>query len=130
MKIGLDFHGVIDAAPSFFSWLSNSLIKDGHEVHIITGHELTSNFIKKLYDLNIRYTHVFSIADHHKSIGTKMWYDEKHTPWMDEETWNRTKGEYCAREEIDFHIDDSEKYCKHFITPYFLFSLKALGLPT
>lgn len=41
MKIGLDFHGVIDADPEFFAVETELLIKAGHEVHIITGHEYT-----------------------------------------------------------------------------------------
>jgi len=36
-KIGLDLHGVIDALPEFFAFLTDSVIKNGGEVHIITG---------------------------------------------------------------------------------------------
>jgi len=125
MKLGLDFHGVIDAAPVFFSWLSKKMVEDGHEVHIITGHELTSAFLKKLHNFGIRYTHIFSISDFQKEQGNEIWYDEKGTPWMDEELWNRSKATYCEKEGIDFHFDDSEKYCKYFTTAYFLFSQRA-----
>lgn len=36
-KIGLDLHGVIDALPEFFAFLTDSVIKNGGEIHIITG---------------------------------------------------------------------------------------------
>ncbi len=36
-KLGLDIHGVVDAMPDFFSFLTDSFIKNGGEVHIITG---------------------------------------------------------------------------------------------
>ena len=35
-KIGLDLHGVIDALPEFFAFLTDSVIKNGGEIHIIT----------------------------------------------------------------------------------------------
>lgn len=34
-KLGLDIHGVINTMPEFF--LADSFIKNGGEVHIITG---------------------------------------------------------------------------------------------
>lgn len=37
LKVGLDIHGVIDAFPPRFKQLAYALIKDGAEVHIITG---------------------------------------------------------------------------------------------
>lgn len=67
---------------------------------------------------NIYYTHIFSIADHHKEKGTVIRYDEKGTPWIDTELWNKTKAEYCADKKIDLHMDDSDIYHKHFTTPY------------
>jgi hypothetical protein len=91
-------------------------------VHILTGEEDTPILREKLNTLNIYYTHLFSIASYHKSIGTKMWQDEKNTPWMDQEMWNVTKAQYCIKNKIDMHIDDSDTYGKYFKTPYLLFT--------
>ena len=40
MKIGLDFHGVINTSPEFFGLISKLLLDAGHEVHIITGNDI------------------------------------------------------------------------------------------
>lgn len=120
MKIGLDFHGVIDSSPLFFCCLSWRFVEDGHEVHIITGEEDTREFRKRLKGFMVKYTHLFSISSYHKSIGTKVWYDEKNTPWMDEDVWNKTKAWYCKENQIDLHIDDSEVFLQYFETPCIL----------
>lgn len=39
MRIRLDYHGVIDTYPVYFSQMSKALIEKSHDVHIITGHE-------------------------------------------------------------------------------------------
>jgi len=121
MKIGLDFHGVINAKPELFSILSHLLVENGHEVHVITGAELSEELKEQLEQFNIKYTHLFSVSSYHKSAGTKVWYDEKNTPWMDEDTWNNTKAWYCMQNKIDLHIDDSDTYSKFFKTPYMRF---------
>jgi len=118
MKFGLDYHGVIDRSPVWCARFSYRVVTAGHELHIITGHETTDYFLSCLELFDISYTHIFSIADYHKSIGTDVWYDEKQTPWMDENTWNNAKAEYCEREGIDLHIDDSKRYLESFSTPY------------
>ena len=114
LKIGLDFHGVIDKYPEKFSALTVKMINQGMEVHIITGHEDTSAFRKKLNEMGIFYTHLFSIVSYHKFIGTEMKYDKKGNPWISPEAWDRTKANYCEIEKIDLIIDDSDVYGKYF----------------
>lgn len=114
LKIGLDYHGIVDKYPSTFSDLTQHIIKNSWEIHIITGHEDTPQFRKKLDDMGIHFTHIFSIVSYHQSIGTKIKYDEKGNPWIDQELWDRSKADYCEREKIDFIIDDSEIYGKYF----------------
>jgi len=121
MKVGIDFHGVIDDNPEFFSELSKLFVNNGHEVHIITGEKDTPAFRKKLSDLSIEYTHLFSIVTYHSFLGTEIWY-KMNNPYMEESTWDRSKADYCAREKIDLHVDDSEKYFKYFTTPYVLYT--------
>lgn len=121
MKLGLDLHNVIDREPLTFSIISQLLVRRGHEVHVITGEELSSRLTSVLEQLRISYTHLFSISSYHKSIGTEIRYDENNTPWMDQEIWNVTKAWYCNKHRINLHIDDSEVYGKYFKTPYLLF---------
>lgn len=117
MKIGLDFHGVINTSPEFFSVISNLLVKNGHEVHIITGNDANEKLIQDLDNFGISYTHIFSIVEYHRKNGTKITY-EWNGPWMDKEIWNRTKADYCERKKIDIMIDDSIKYGELFKTPF------------
>jgi hypothetical protein len=42
--------------------------------------------------------------------GVEFTYDEKGTPWCDEETWWDSKARMCKTFEIDYLIDDSLKY--------------------
>jgi len=123
VKVGLDLHGVISANPKFFSALSKAMVIAGNEVHIITGSH-SVEIIDELKGYDITYTHLFSIADYHRSIGTPMWYDANKTPWIDKKLWEMTKAEYCQREGIDCHFDDSDIYGEHFTTPYAQISVK------
>lgn len=59
--------------------------------------------------------------DYHEKLGTKINYDKNGDPWIDPELWDKTKAEYCQREKITLHIDDSPVYGKHFKTPFGLF---------
>jgi len=121
-KLGLDIHGVIDSHPSTFSQLSNNVVSKGGEVHVITGAPITEALVNKLeMEFKINYTHLFSIVDFHKEKGTKVWYDDKNTPWMDSLVWDKTKGDYCLEHEIDLHIDDTKRYSRYFITPFLLY---------
>lgn len=123
MKIAFDIHGVIDTAPEFFSLISKLLVENKNEVHILTGREEVGA-IRELEKFGIYYTHFFSISDHHKSIGTEMWEDEKGRPWLDDDLWNATKGEYCEKHKIDFCLDDTEVYGEFFKTPFALINIK------
>lgn len=116
-KIGLDLHGVIDENPEFFSAFTKALSICSIEVHILTGPS-AKDVEKQLSDYDIWYSKLFSIRDHHEVAGTAMTYDENGDPWMSDYDWDKTKAEYCAKEGIDLHIDDSDKYQYFFSTPY------------
>jgi len=113
-RLGLDIHGVIDDDPVFFAMISKKIVSMGGCVHIITGTPLGENLYDLLKKHDITYTNVFSIVSHHKIAGTKMWQDEKGTWWMDPETWDRTKADYCRMWGINLHIDDSDTYGRYF----------------
>lgn len=122
-KIGFDIHGVIDVYPHFFSEVSKSLVEGGNEVHIITGAPKSKEVVDKLSELDITYTHFFSIVDWAESIGVPVeWTDEG--PKMDEFLWDIAKARYCVQEAIDLHIDDTPRYgdfFKEIDTRFFLF---------
>lgn len=117
LRIGFDYHGCLDAKPELFSELTKLLKDNGHEVHVLTGSMESDEIHKELKSLGIHYTHFFSVSDYNKEIGTKMWFSEDGNPWMDEESWNKTKGEYCKRHDISLHLEDTIEYFDHFTTP-------------
>ena len=125
-KIGIDIHGVISLMPDFFSFLSESIIKNNGEVHIITGGSWTPELVNLLKSFNIKYTHHFSVYDHLKEIGAKengkiKFPDGTIQRKFDSDLWDSIKGDYCKNNNIDLHIDDTEAYSKYFTTPFLLF---------
>lgn len=126
MKLGLDIHGVIDSKPEIFSFLSKSIIESGGEVHIITGGTWNEELKKLVEESGVVYTHSFSVYDYLKSIGAKQmgiirFSDGTTKEKFDDDLWDSIKGEYCQRNGIDLHIDDTEIYSKYFTTPFLLF---------
>ena len=119
-KLGLDIHGVIDANPGFFAEMSRMLVSVGQEVHILTGQKDDPGLRARIAGYGVQFTHFFSITSYHESHGTKIWYDGKGRPWMDAEIWNRTKAEYCLRNSITLHIDDSPIYGQYFTGTIYL----------
>lgn len=117
MKIGLDFHGVIDSHPEFFAELSRLFGEVGHEVHIITGGR-SFDIIPQLKKLNIYYTHLFSITDYLVDQGLE-YYERPNGDFMfDPKIWDKTKGEYCRKNNINIHFDDTDHYMLAFTTPF------------
>lgn len=118
IKIGIDIHGVIDKEPDIFSELTHEFKKKEYEVHILTGARIDDRVLSELSQYGIKYDKLFSILDYHSEIETKMWKDEDGCEWIPQDIWNSTKGNYCLRNEIDFHIDDTKIYGKWFKTPF------------
>jgi len=116
-RIGFDIHGVIDDNPPLFSTIIKEFKLLGYEIHILTGSLPTKKIIDELKSYDIEYDHLFSILGYHKSKGTKMWKDKRGW-WVDDDIWNRTKGEYCKENNLKFHLDDTKIYGKYFNTPF------------
>lgn len=118
--LALDLHGIINAHPDFFAAATQSLVKDGWEIHVLTGSHLEENKVAdELKRYGIAYTHLFSIADYHKERKTEgMWYDKKGDPWVSDIDWDRTKADYCKEHQIAFCIDDTARYAHYFDTPF------------
>ena len=122
MKLGLDIHGVVDAMPEFFSFLTDSFIKNGGEVHIITGGRWDIEFEKQLNNFGIKWTHKFSVYDHLKEIdseqlGKIQFPDGTRQRKFKDEEWDSVKSDYCRENEITLHIDDTLAYNQYFTTP-------------
>ena len=126
MKLGLDIHGVIDNKPEIFSFLSESVIRNCGEVHIITGGSWDKDLISLVNECGIKYTHSFSVYDYLKGVGAdeigKIQFPDGSTQKkFDSDLWDSIKGLYCKENCIDLHIDDTEVYSKYFTTPFLLF---------
>lgn len=114
MKIGIDFHGVLEDCKD--SHTVKTLLKELHKhyfVYIVSGPpmwKLTIELIEAGYDIGLHYDAAISTVDFMKSKGVKMWQDGKGDWWTDEDTWNASKGMVCADYEIDVLVDDMEVY--------------------
>jgi hypothetical protein len=122
-KLGLDVHGVIDSIPNFFSFLSESFIKNGGEVHIITGGSWSENLQKQLNSYGIKWTHHFSVYDYmlennYKYSGNITFNDGTVQKRFNDSDWNKVKAEYCSKNNISLHIDDKTIYNDNFKTPF------------
>lgn len=115
-KIGLDFHGVISAEPKVFATFCREIRQLGVEVYIISGGP-KKDIIKYLKAYDIEYDHIWAILDECEVTGTVSFYDDGSFQ-VPTEIWDKAKAEYCAKEGVDFHVDDSSIYGKYFVTPY------------
>jgi hypothetical protein len=118
LKIGIDIHGVIDLKPAFFRTFIDRARANGHEIHIITGGQKKPKLLNQLKDLGINYDYFFSVSDFLIEQGVPVHFEDSNNPWFDIDQWNKIKSMYCAKQEINIHIDDSDQYGKYFITPY------------
>jgi|WetSurMetagenome_2_1015567.scaffolds.fasta_scaffold799388_2 hypothetical protein len=117
LKIGIDIHGVVLSAKEDFRELTKTWLACFDEVHVITGHSLTKKFLKKIKDMGIEYSHIFSITDYLLKKGVKCEWQDKNNPWFDDKKWNPVKGWYCYKHKIDFMFDDSPQYAPFFKPP-------------
>jgi hypothetical protein len=122
-KLGLDIHGVLNALPEFFAFLTDSIIKNGGEVHLITGGTWSKELENEVKRYNIKYTHVFSVYDYliesnAKQVGSISFGDGTIQRKFEDEQWDRVKGDYCLKNDINLHIDDTLIYNDYFKTPF------------
>ncbi len=119
MKIAFDVHGVIDAYPEIIYPMIKLLQKMGNEICIVSGPSKLLLFKElekiKFYDIIKNHeVEIYSVVDFLIDSGVKMWKDDKGNPWANEEDWWDSKAKICQKHEIDFIIDDSEKYRSAF----------------
>jgi hypothetical protein len=111
MKIGFDLHGVLDTYPEKFKPMIEMLRLTGHQVCIVSG-PTKKEIYDELYKIGINPNSILvhSVVDYLRMKGIEFTYDEKETPWCDEETWWDSKARMCKQYGIDYLIDDSLKY--------------------
>lgn len=117
MKLSLDIHGVIDAQPHKFITLALSVQRDGGKVYVCTGSSDTLKLRKELLDYANGYPwfdEIFSVTDYLKAQGVPYTDTPDGGIRVDEIIWDKVKGDWAAREEIDLHIDDSPVYGNYF----------------
>ncbi len=116
IKVGIDIHGVINKDPEFFSMFTHRLKAKGHEIHILTGRELSDDLFNRIDNFGIRYDNVFSITSYHKEIGTYIAYlnGDPTQPLIAPPIWDSTKAGYAKDRGLCIHIDDSSVYGRYF----------------
>jgi len=124
MKLGLDFHGIIDAYPEQFAAIATGIMATGGDVYIITGNPNTEAFKAELsacgFHLGSQYNHIFSIQAYLEQKKCEYIIDSHGNKSFDPVLWNGAKGEYCKINDIDLHIDNDSIYGKYFETPFLL----------
>ena len=120
LKIGLDYHGVINSNQEYFCKFCNEAIKRGHQIHILTGGP-RAIVAKQLCKAHVQYTNLFTIVDYYRQKGQAVCMPDGEW-FVDEELWNRAKAIYCQTHKIDIQIDDSLVYGEYFKTPYCLYN--------
>ena len=116
LKIGLDYHGVIDNNINYFSVFCRKAKRRGHDIYVITGGPKVS-VSQKLNAINMPYDMCFAISDYYIALH-KIEQNSKGKVVIPDNLWNMAKADFCRRSKINIHIDDSVKYINWFSTPY------------
>ncbi len=122
-KIGVDYHGVITANPSFFKDFNRLALEHGGGIFVLTGGK-KQDVVRFLKAHQILYSDVWSILDFYDVQHLVTYFDDGSFK-VDDNLWNTAKAAYCLENKIDFHIDDSPLYAKAFQTPFCLYDIGA-----
>ena len=119
MKIGIDYHGVLNRDPAFFGAFLHAAKAKNVTIYILSGspEDEVKNFLKT-YD--IPYDHIFSLLDYFDKQDMVQYFDDG-SFFVPNELWNRAKTDFCAQNKINLHIDDSMLYGTYFKTPFCLY---------
>lgn len=122
LKIGLDYHGVIDQRPKYFSRFCSAARKRGHKIYVITGGPAVKvkEYLKRFH---VSYDFIFAISDYYQALGRAV-QDASGELVVPKSLWNSAKADFCRRNHINFHIDDSKEYQHWFTTPFCLYDEK------
>lgn len=120
MKLGLDYHGILDKYPKFFKLFIEAMKVKEHSIYIITGARL-EDFKQDPLVRGITYDYFYSITDDFLATSLPHDIDDKEHVTFDSILWDSAKAIYCDNNKIDLMIDDSDIYGKYFKTPYIMF---------
>ena len=113
LKIGLDYHGVIDTDYKYFAEFAMLARRRGHQIYVISGAPRTT--IK--YELsrhNFPVDFIFSILDY--CLATGKIIQTSSGVKIADDAWNKAKADFCLHNRVDWHIDDNKQYCDYFTT--------------
>lgn len=119
LKLGLDYHGVINQKPEYFAAFCRLATERGHRIYIITGGPAVK--VKQyLAAADISYDFLFAVADYYQALGQ---VEQRPDGGFEvaEYLWNMAKAEFCRRCRVNLHIDDSIEYLHWFSTPFCLY---------
>ena len=122
LKIGLDYHGVIDINKKYFADFCHKAKQRGHLIYIITGGP-KAKVDDSLQKSDIAYDMCFAISDYYQAMNKFVQINDGKIIIPDN-LWNMAKAEFCRRSQINIHIDDSLKYINWFSTPYCYYNKK------
>lgn len=121
-KIGIDYHGVITANPVFFAGFCHSALAQNCLIYIISGGS-EKDIRSFLNEYHINYSYIFSLVDYFDKQGLVTRFADGSFK-VEDDLWNTAKARFCAREKVDFHIDDSAIYGSYFKTPFCLYEVR------
>ncbi len=122
IRIGIDYHGVITADPSFFRDFSRLALEHGCEVYVLSG-GAKKDIQAYLERQGIPYSFIWSMLDYFAGKNMVTYLADGSFK-VDDKAWNVAKANYCVAHKIDFHIDDSVLYGKAFLTPFCLYNFQ------
>ncbi len=127
LKLGLDYHGVIDQNLGYFSEFCRQAARRGCRIYVVTGGPEVK-VRECLAAANIECELIFAITDYYQALGQASQRPDGSFKIADE-LWNQAKAAFCRRSRISLHIDDSAAYRRHFSTPFCLYDTqKSAGL--
>lgn len=119
LKIGLDYHGVINKRPAYFAEFCRQAKERGHHIYIITGGPVPK--VRQYLSADgIDYDFIFAISDYYQALGKAELMPNGRIDIPDY-LWNIAKADFCRRSHVNFHIDDSIDYLHWFSTPFCLY---------
>jgi len=122
MKIGIDYHGVINSNPDFFKKFNALALKNKHSIVVLSGG--SAKDVKAYLNAHqISFSDVYSLVDDFSARGLAQFYEDG-SFFVNNEIWNKAKAKYCFEHHVDVHIDDSMVYGAYFQTPFCLYTPK------
>ena len=129
MKIGYDFHGVIEAYPKIFQ-PKLELLNQEFEIYIISGppsQQLKQELEDCGYYLGMHYHSALSVVDWLKNHNVPMDQHTNGSWYCADEIWWKSKAMICEEYGIDMLYDDKLEYAEHMTGGTLFLHLQPMG---